>query len=75
METRYYVIEVDGGVAPFAQGPFETEDEQDDVAKEIHAKQNESDYLFWADVHESGLLTIGSYVAAFFSGESLTDES
>jgi hypothetical protein len=75
METKYYLIEVDGGVEPFAQGPFSTEDERDEIAKEIHASQNENDYLFWADVQESGVLTVGSYAAAFLSGESITDES
>ena len=72
MELNYYLIEVDGGVEPFAQGPFGTEDERDEIAKEIRARQNENDYLFWANVDERGVLTVGSYMAAFFSDESIT---
>ena len=66
METKYYLIEVDGGVEPFAQGPFGTEDERDEIAKEIRARQNENGCLFWANVDERGALTVGSYMAAFF---------
>ncbi len=73
MENKYYLIEVAGGVEPFAQGPFETEDERDEIAKEIHSGQEEDDCLFWADVDERGVLTVGSYMAGFFSAESLND--
>lgn len=66
METRYYLIEVESGIEPFAQGPFKTEDERDGVAKEIHAAMDEDDGLFWADVDEKGVLTVGSYMAGFF---------
>ena len=67
METKYYLIEVGGGVEPFAQGPFETEDDRDEIAKEIHANQEDNDCLFWADMDERGVLTVGSYTAGFFS--------
>jgi hypothetical protein len=70
METKYYLIEVGGGVEPFALGPFEREDERDQIAKEIHARQDEDDFLIWADVDERGVLTVGSYVAGFFLDES-----
>ena len=40
METNYYLIEVGGGVEPIAQGPFETEEERDQIAREIHAWQD-----------------------------------
>lgn len=73
MEIKYYLIEVSGGVEPFAQGPFETEDERDEIAKKIHAGQDEDDFLFWADVNERGVLTVGSYMAGFFLDESTND--
>ena len=73
METKYYLIEVGGGVEPFAQGPFETEDERDEIGKEIHGMQDEDDCLFWADVDERGVLTVGSYMAGFFSDELTSD--
>lgn len=68
METKYYLIEVEGGAEPFAQGPFETEKERDEIAKEIHTKQDEVDCLFWADVDERGVLTVGCYTAGGFFG-------
>ncbi len=69
MEKRYYLIEVGDGVEPFAQGPFETEDDRDEIAKEIHAGMDEDDGLFWADIDERGVLTVGSYMAGFFLDE------
>ncbi len=66
MEKKHYLIEVTDGVEPFAQGPFETEDERDEIAKEIRTAQGEDDCLFWADVDERGVLTVGSYMAGFF---------
>lgn len=69
MEKRYYLIEVEGGVEPSIQGPFQTEDERDDAAKQIHAAQEEDDGLFWADVDEDGGLTVGAYMAGFFLDE------
>ena len=73
MRTKYYLITVDDGVEPFAQGPFETENERDEIAKEIHVGQDEDDGLFWADVDERGVLTVGSYMAGFFLDESTAD--
>jgi len=73
METKHYLIEVEGGIEPFAQGPFESEDERDQIAKEIHAKQDEDDCLFWANVNERGVLTVGSYIAGFFLPDSTSD--
>lgn len=69
MEKRYYLIEVGDGVEPFAQGPFETENDRDGIAKEIHAGMDEDDCLFWVDLDEREVLTVGSYDAAFFFGE------
>lgn len=69
MEKKYYLIEVEGGVEAFARGPFQTEAEQDNAAKEIRASQDEDDGLFWADVDERGELTVGSYMAGFFMDE------
>lgn len=69
MNKAHYLIEVGDGVEPFAQGPFETEDERDEIAKEIRAAQGEDDCLFWADVDERGVLTVGSYMAGFFWDE------
>jgi hypothetical protein len=75
MEIKHYLIEVSGGVEPFAQGPFQNEQERDAIAKEIHAEQDEDDVLFWADVDERGRLTVGSYVAGFFLDESTDDDA
>lgn len=69
MEKKYYLIEVEGGVEAFADGPFKTEDERDQVAKRIRTTQEEDDGLFWADVDEDGVLTVGSYTAGFFLGK------
>lgn len=73
MENRYYLIEVEGGIEPFTQGPFETENERDEIAKEIHAAMGEDDCLFWADVDDRGVLTVGSYMAGFLWDEQSGD--
>ena len=69
MEKKYYLIEMHDGVEPSAQGPFETENERDEIAKEIHAAMDDDDCLFWADVDERSVLTVGSYMAGFFLDE------
>ena len=69
MERKYYLIKVDDGVEPSAQGPFETEDERDEIASEVHVVMDEDDCLFWADVDKRGVLTVGSYIAGFFLAE------
>jgi len=66
MRKIYYLIEVHGGVEPFAQGPFREEEERDDAAKIIHRTQKEGDGLFWADADKEGGLIVGSYMAGFF---------
>ena len=73
MGKKYYLIEVEGGIEPFAQGPFGTEDERDEIAREIRAGMDEDDCLFWADIDERGVLTVGSYDAAFFLDEGERD--
>ena len=73
MEIKHYLIEVSGGVEPFAQGPFETEDERDEIAREIRAGMEQDDCLFWADVDERGVLTVGSYRAGFFLDSRASD--
>ena len=75
MEKKYYLIEVEGGVEVFTEGPLETEKERDQMAKLIRATQEEDDSLFWADVDERGALTVGSYMAGFFLDESEGDAS
>jgi hypothetical protein len=66
MEKKYYLIEVEGGVEAFTEGPFETEKVRDRMAKLIRPTQEDDDSLFWADVDERGALTVGSYKARFF---------
>ena len=66
MKKNYYLLEVEGGVEPSVQGPYHTEDERDRAAKQIHRKQEEDDALFWADVDDAAVLTVGAYAAGFF---------
>lgn len=66
MEKKLYLIEVADGIEPSAIGPFETAGERNGIAKEIRAGMDEDDCLFWAVVDERGILTVGSYDAAFF---------
>lgn len=72
MEKKYYLIEVEGSTEPFAQGPFETEDERDEIGREVRTGMAEDDCLFWADVDERGVLTVGSYMAGFFDDTPTT---
>jgi hypothetical protein len=66
MKKKYYLLAVEGGVEPFVQGPYETEDERDHAAEQIHRGQEEDDGLFWADIDDAAGLTVGSYAAGFF---------
>jgi len=64
-KTRYLLV-VEGGVEPSVQGPYQTEDERDHGAKEIHRGQEGDDSLFWADIDDAAVLTVGAYTAGFF---------
>jgi len=66
MKKNYYLIEIEGGVEPTVQGPYQTEPERDNAAKQIRRRQEEDDGLFWVDIDERGTLAIGSYMASFF---------
>jgi hypothetical protein len=66
MKKKYYLLEVEGGVEPIVRGPYRTELEWDNAAKQIRQSQGEDDGLFWADIDGTGELTIGAYAAGFF---------
>ena len=73
MKKIYYLLGVESGVEPTVYGPYATIDEQGNAAKQIHQKQEEVDHLFWAEVDEAGMLTVGAYGAGFFWEESQED--
>jgi hypothetical protein len=66
MEKTRYLLAVEGGVEPFVQGPYQTEHQRDQAAKVIRRKQDEDDGLFWADIDEAAILTVGPYTAGLF---------
>ena len=66
MKKKYYLLEVEGGVEPIVRGPYRAKIERDSAAKRIRLRQEEDDGLFWADIDETGGLTIGAYAASFF---------
>ena len=66
MKQPYYLIGVQGGVDPFVQGPYQTEDERDEAATQIREAQEEDDSLFWAVIDEASGLSVGPYKAGFF---------
>ena len=66
MKKTRYLLSVEGGVEPSVQGPYQTEDERDHAAKQIHRGQEGDDSLFWADIDEVAVLTVGAYRAGFF---------
>ncbi len=45
MKTNYYLLEVEGGVEPTVHGPYHTELERDNAAKQIRQRQEEDDGL------------------------------
>ena len=68
---KYYLIQVFSGVKPKAIGPFKTNKERDEAAKDIHAGHyfdGEDDCLFWADITNKGILRTGSYESDFLEG-------
>jgi hypothetical protein len=70
MKKNYYLLEVEGGVEPIVRGPYRTKIERDNAAKQIRLCQQEDDGLFWADIDEVAVLTIGAYTAGFFWEDS-----
>jgi hypothetical protein len=66
MKKKYYLLEVEGGIEPIVHGPYNTEDERDNAARQIRRSQEEDDGLFWAETDETGALVAGSYMAGFF---------
>jgi hypothetical protein len=66
MKKTYYLLVIEGGVEPFLRGPYQTEDERDNAAKQIRRSCDEDDGLFWADIDEAALPTVGAYGTAFF---------
>jgi len=66
MKKIHYLIEVEGGVEPLVSGPYLTKPERDNGAKQIRRRQQEDDGLFWADIDEVAVLTVGAYTAGFF---------
>jgi len=70
MKRIYYLIEVEGGVEPIVGGPYPAKHERDNEAKQIHRTQQEDDGLFWANIDELAVLTVGAYTAGFFWKDS-----
>jgi len=66
MKKKYYLLEVEGGVEPIIRGPYCAKIKRDSAAKRIRLSQEEDDGLFWADIDQTGGLTIGAYAAGFF---------
>ena len=66
MKKTRYLLSVEGGVEPSVQGHYQTEDERDHAAKQIRGRQEEDDGLFWADIDDAAVLTVGAYAAGFF---------
>ena len=66
MKNNYYLLAVESGLEPIVRGPYHTEHERDNAAKQIRQMQKEDDSLFWADVDEAGTLAGGPYTAGFF---------
>lgn len=60
---------------PSLEDPSKQKTRRDEIAREIHAGQDEDDFLFWADVNDRGVLTVGSYMAGFFLDESTNDSA
>jgi hypothetical protein len=66
MKKTYYLLVIEGGVEPFLRGPYQTEDERDNAAKQVRRSCDEDDGLFYADIDETALLNVSAYTAAFF---------
>jgi hypothetical protein len=66
MKKKFYLVEVEAGVEPIVRGPYHTENERNNAAKQIHRRQQEDDGLFWADIDDTGTLAVGTYMAGFF---------
>ena len=67
--TKYYLIHSVCMIQPFLHGPYNTEEEQSDAARELHKKISEDDVIFWLDVDkEDGEPKVGSYAGRFFRG-------
>jgi len=71
--TRFYLVDVWGGVEPHAVGPFADADQRDQQARSVRGRQDDEDTLFWADVAPDGTLTVGAYTNHFFEAAANHD--
>lgn len=77
---KLYLLDVFGRFGPSALGPFDSEADRDEEARQAALRQADGDIPLWADVDDAGNLTIGSYAGAFpneeaEAGESVSSES
>jgi hypothetical protein len=69
MKKKYNLLEGEGGVELIAHGPYRTNHERDNAAKQILQRQQEDNRIFWVDTDETGTLAVGPYTAGFFCQE------
>lgn len=68
---KYYVLEIIEDVEPELHGPFESEEEQCEVAKTLRKKDPcMENGIFPAEITDSGTLSVGVYSGAFFLGNN-----
>lgn len=66
----YYVMHVVGDVEPELAGPFDTEDERDEHARQLKATDpDERNGIYWLDLDDSRTCAeCGAYAGGFLDG-------
>lgn len=65
-----YLLLVEG-VSIRVLGPFTDADQQEVAARQIHDYLAEDGLVFWAEVEDNGILTVGDYSNGFFDGGAI----
>lgn len=67
---NYYVLFIEGDVTPYLHGPYSTDKERNDKARELKRKRGDEHGIFPMSVnHETEEVYVGWYNGGFFAGE------
>ncbi len=70
--SRFYLLDVAGGVSPEVLGPHATAADRDDAAKLLAAATRDpDDALFWLDVDAEGVPTAGAFSTWFLEADAV----
>lgn len=65
--TKYFLVTVWNDIEPECEGPFKTEDERDQRAKDFREEEGDRHGIYWLNI-KGDKIEIGAYSGGFFEG-------